>query len=92
MTFDERYVASLLVRITDCMGRPSVDELVDECNAAILACLAVARKGEEEPHPPTTDELVQLAERVVRVGPSERPDVLREIRNALGRLDMYRAV
>jgi hypothetical protein len=88
MTFDERHIAKLLVRITDSMGRPALGDLVDECNAAILACLASTRK-EEEPKAPTTDELVQLADRVVRVGPHERKMVLREIRNALGRLDMH---
>jgi len=84
---DERYVANLLVRLTNCLGRSSASDLVEECNAAVVACLADTRTGQDDPQPPTTDELVQLAERVVRVSPRERPVVLREIRSALGRLD-----
>ena len=87
---DERLVASLLVRLTDCLGRPAADDLVDQCNAAVIACLARARLDRDEPKAPTTNELVELADRVIRAKPDERPVVLREIRNALGRLDMYR--
>ena len=89
---DERLVASLLVRLTDCLGRPSADDLVDQCNAAVIACLARARIERDEPKAPTTDELVELADRVMRAKPNERPVVLREIRSALGRLDMHRAI
>jgi hypothetical protein len=89
---DERLVASLLVRLTDCLGRPAADDLVDQCNAAVIACLARARVERDEPKAPTTDELVELADRVMRAKPNERSVVLREIRSALGRLDMNRAV
>jgi hypothetical protein len=89
---DERLVASLLVRLTDSLGRPYANELVDQCNAAVIACLASTRGGDEEPEAPTSDELVALADRVVRAKPHERPCVLREIRSALGRLDMHRVI
>lgn len=90
---DERQVANLLVRLIDALGRPAANDLVDECNAAVIACLATARDGDDEPEPdaPTTDELEQLARRVVHAAPGERTVVLREIRNALGRLDLHRA-
>lgn len=89
---DERHVASLLVRLTDSLGRPTANQLLDQCNAAVIACLASARIGDDEPSAPTSQELVALAERVVSAPPRERPNVLREIRSALGRLDMHRAV
>ncbi|HEX4454793.1 MAG TPA: hypothetical protein VH143_28230 [Kofleriaceae bacterium] len=89
---DERLVASLLVRLTDSLGRPSADDLLDQCNAAVIACLARTRIERAEPKAPTTDELVALADRVMRARPDERPVVLREIRSALGRLDMHRAI
>jgi hypothetical protein len=89
---DERHVASLLVRLTDCLGRPMADAILDQCNAAVIACLATMRTDHDEPKAPTSNELVELAERVVRATPTERPCVLREIRSALGRLDMHRAI
>jgi len=89
---DERLVASLLVRLTDSLGRPTANELADQCNAAVIACLARSRSDHEEPKAPTSDELVQLADRVIRATPVERAGVLREIRSALGRLDMHRAI
>lgn len=89
MNHDERYVANLLVRLTDSLGRPTARTLIDECDAAVLACLANARTDHDEPKAPTGDELARLAELVVKVSPRERLGVLREIRSALGRIDAH---